>query len=354
MKVRVFGPDDGEQLERFLSLHERIYGGRPDYYPETASHRRIIGYYDGRSDYDVRLLLLEGDDGTPTGRVAVAACDHFDFVPFGFFECPDDSGAFEQLMERAADEARRLGASELRGPIDLNALHGWMFLEENASGERIIGDPYHEPYYPRLFREAGWEVGERQASGIVDEALHRTFVDELPDSLAAVEQEGLEIRNRNETDVEAHLPTIHRLVEDGYTAETNRYAPVDFEVFRASVSPILELVDDPESALFLFRGEAFVGFLLGYPNFVERLCGPGVAPTTRGRFATKSAAFDPAIQKGGGFRALSQRLAKHCDEVYGHRYAYRRLNLIGTYGHARMVLDRSEVTQRYATYRRDL
>ncbi len=348
--------EERESLDRFVQLRDAIYRHDYYYYPEMDTERRLLSYYARRPDYHFQLILAEEDSGREAARVLVGRCEALPFGFFGFFECPEDAGLFADLMNEAARLARGLGASELLGPIDLNGLHNWQFLTSSENEERWVGDPYHRPYYPQLFARSGWEVSDESTSGVINVGVQRSLLAALPQTLREMEASGMRLVRRNEISLEELLPKAWRLSLEVFTPEANRLIPVEFEVFRTQVEPVLRMFDDPYSTLGLFKGDDLIGYALCYANFIHRLCNPDgtKTPPRMDRpalvFAPKTVAVSPNYRGGVAWKAIFLTLIQQGLERFEGRGGWRRLNVNNK--SIRRFYPMGRITHRYAAFRK--
>ena len=86
VRIRRFRPADasGELLDRFIALRERSYADDFFFYSDGDLHRRLIEYYQRRSDYRFEMLLCEQQDGVDVARVIVGCARDLPWAFFGF------------------------------------------------------------------------------------------------------------------------------------------------------------------------------------------------------------------------------------------------------------------------------
>ena len=355
--IHRFAPQPGELLERFLALRESIYADDYFAYPETGAERMMLGYYAARRDYRFELLLAERA-GRDVARVLVGRNQSYEFAFFGFFECANDLDVFRALMENACGVARETGLSELRGPIELNALHGWCFLDASETGGRWIGDPYHRAYYPALFRAEGWPVADRSVSGVVHPSAHLSIRKMRGEAEEKVAQLGIKVYRLGEVPEERLLEDAWRLVCDTFTTADHRYVPIELPVFRAQTATVLAHLKDPASFLAMYRDDECVGFLLSYANFIDEVCnrdGRKVRPDDRALrtpFSMKTTAVSARYRKAGVWSALLSQYAEHAEQHYGHPTAWRRTNVRNA--PLARLRDNARITESYVTFHRAL
>ncbi len=334
MRLITFRPgDSAELLDRFLDLPE------PAYRPDRDVERQRFDYYGRRPDYRFELVLVE--DGRDVARSLVGRCDAFPWAFFGSFDC-DGALPFRVVTSAARESARRLGARELRGPIELNGMHGWQFVVRADSPERWVGDPWHRPGHPGLFREAGWEIGDESTSGVLPAFLVEGYAREYPAVAAEFAREGFELRRVAGLPVDDWLPSVWRLVREAFTPESHRFVPVEYEVFRAELAPFLGRLTDPDSILLARRGDEVVGFLVGHPNLSASV--PAATD-----FSARTVAVAGDLRGGAVWKMLFMTFTEAARLRYGARAGWRRVNRLHPKLHR--FVDSGRVTRAYATFR---
>jgi len=357
LSVHCFAPDPGERLERFLALRDAFYADDYFHYSEVGAERLMLDYYGSRRDYQIELLLVERA-GADVARVLVARNEAYPFGLFGFFECANDLEVFGALMDHACERARAQGSDTLRGPIELNALHGWSFLDSSETGGRWVGDPNHRPYYTALFRRRGWRVADRSVSGVVHPAAHQSILDMRGESSEQIAQLGIKAYLLDELPREKLVEDAWKLVRDSFTPSAHRYVPVELPVFRAQTDLLLTHLEAPESFIAMYREDECVGFLLSYANFIDRICnrdGRKVRPNDealRTPFSMKTAAVAAPYRRAGVWSALMSQYAEYAELRYGHPVAWRRTNVRN--GPLARLRENARITETYVTFGRTL
>lgn len=147
----------------FLRLPWRIYRGEPNWVPpllsavaRTLDPRRNPFYRHAES-----RLYLAWRGRRPVGRI-IATVDrlyneyHRDTMGFwGFFECEDDPEAARALLDRAADDLRARGMTQMMGPMNPSINGECGVLIKGFERPPVILMPYNPPYYPALIEGAG-------------------------------------------------------------------------------------------------------------------------------------------------------------------------------------------------------
>lgn len=153
----------GRDRRAFLRLPWRLYRGDSNWVPpllssvaRTLDPRRNPFYRQAES-----RLYLAWRGSRPVGRIAATVnrahndC-HGDKAGFwGFFETEDDPAIAAALLAAAAEDLRRRGMDEMRGPFNpsINAECG--VLIEGFGRPPSLMMPYNPPFYPRHIEAAG-------------------------------------------------------------------------------------------------------------------------------------------------------------------------------------------------------
>ena len=344
-------------LKRFLLLRDTLYHDDYYFYSESMRERNLLYTYAQRTDYRFELVLGTDNKGCDRARILVGGCDYYSWPFFGFFECPNDTTWFQGLMDEAENIAQEIGGGELRGPINLNPFHDWMFLLEKDSPERWMGDPYHFAYYPQLFFDNGWESFSEATSGIVSEQEHHELMAIYSDTFKRFYQEGFQIKTMEEVTLESIYPKIHEIIHKAFNPKYHHFAPITLHQLQEKTLTTLRLSDDPYSLLLVYRNEELKGFFFSLWNPIDYLCNPdGKKPTppaserSRLKFAVNTAAFSPEIQGTSAYKALLVLQSEHTYNYYGHPVAWGRTNV--EHPTTSKLLQQGDITHRYVAFRK--
>ncbi|MBM4041664.1 MAG: N-acetyltransferase [Planctomycetes bacterium] len=149
----------------FLRLPWRLYRGDPNWVPPLLSSaaRTLDPQRNPFYQHAESRLYLAWRGRRLVGRV-IATVDrnyndyHKDTMGFwGFFECEDDPEAAKALLDRAADDLRSRGMTQMMGPMNPSINGECGILTEGFDRPPVILMPYNPPYYPALIEQAGLE-----------------------------------------------------------------------------------------------------------------------------------------------------------------------------------------------------
>ena len=82
----------------------------------------------------------------------------------GFFESVDDEAAARQVLHAGAAWLRAQGASIVRGPVNYTTWNDYRLTLDATEPGWFVGEPYHPPYYPRLWTSAAFTIATRYGS----------------------------------------------------------------------------------------------------------------------------------------------------------------------------------------------
>lgn len=101
------------------------------------------------------------ENGTAVGRVGFYHNKEILYqgestAQLGLFECINNPQAVAVLFEKAREEARKIGAAWLLGPLNGTTWNRYRFLTDKGTEPPFLGEPTHPDYYPELWEEAGF------------------------------------------------------------------------------------------------------------------------------------------------------------------------------------------------------
>ncbi len=150
------------ELRDFVALPFRLHAGTPWIPPVKLERyaflsRRLNPYFRrGEAEYFVARR-----DGRVVGRITAQVDHEFnDFHDsrwgmFGFVEIEDDQALLDALLAAAGEWCRERGCERIVGPMDFRLNDESGVLIEGFELEPMIRQPWHPPYYQRLFEAAG-------------------------------------------------------------------------------------------------------------------------------------------------------------------------------------------------------
>ncbi|UCF30217.1 MAG: hypothetical protein JSV26_09100 [bacterium] len=152
-------------LKRWVSVPNGLYQGSPYYVPQLFSDQ--LTYFDRHKNpafeiCDVELFLAV-DNGRLVGRVCAivngleAEKLGYRRGRFGWFECVDDQGVADRLLDSVKNWCGDLGCTEMTGPQGFTDLDVEGLLIEGFDALPTISGSYNHPYYRKLLENYGFE-----------------------------------------------------------------------------------------------------------------------------------------------------------------------------------------------------
>jgi GNAT superfamily N-acetyltransferase len=267
----------------FIRMAYDVYRGDPRWVPPLERERRA--FLDRRAnpffEFGEVELFLARRDGRVVGRVAaVHDPRHNEFHGrrdgfFGLFECADDLGVAEALLDAAAAWLRGRGLDTLMGPVSFSTNNECGLLVEGFDSAPAVLMPYNPPYYPGLLESCGLvkakDLWAWEAPAQPPERVERV-------AAWVRGREEITVRPADLANPDAELA----LLKDFYTAiwaPNWGFVPMTDRELRHMYDTLRRVVK-PEGMLFCeVRGEP-VGVAVGLPDFNQALRAAG------GRLAT--------------------------------------------------------------------
>lgn len=184
-----------KRVEReFIDLPKRIYRDNPYWVcPFDSSIKAVFDPKKNKlfDDGEAIRWVARDERGECVGRIA-AFYDRLHAYGFeqptggcGFFEAIDDQVLADMLFDAARDWLKERGMEAMDGPINFGSRDAWWgLLVEGYEYQPLFENPYHLPYYKRLFENYGfknyfnqntylWDTQDDDVNGIVHERAHR-------------------------------------------------------------------------------------------------------------------------------------------------------------------------------------
>ncbi len=191
MGMRITQVTDKATTHQWMRLPWRIYAQDANWIPHLlqdvakvfdAGKNKLLK--EGKAE---RWLVVD-DGGTPIGRIAAFVNPKTAYTEkqptggIGFFECINDQGAADLLLDTARDWLQGQGMQAMDGPINLGDRNMfWGLLIKNFTDPPIYGTNYNPPYYKDLLENYGFQIWfnqlffKRSALTPVQPIFHRKY-----------------------------------------------------------------------------------------------------------------------------------------------------------------------------------
>lgn len=215
------------------------------------------------SDEDFTFFVVKRD-GKAIGRIVVhchnAANQRFGTrrASFGFFDCIQDLGVSEQLLNTVTEWASAKGFDELVGNFNLTAMQQ-CGVQTGGFGNSAFTDMIvNPPYIPKLLAANGFEPFFPMTTFEVDLTTASQPVSARPTSVG---QEYAPIRRR---DFKARMEEARQVLNDGF-AQNPMFVPLTQEEFRFQAGEMMAILDPRLSSILTEDGKP-IGVVICIPD----------------------------------------------------------------------------------------
>lgn len=254
--------DSGALRARFASVGMRCY---PPVHPGAPSPAMTLALLapDQPTRRRCTVNLFFGANGQPEARVAaminprLVDGDGHPYGLLGLFECDDDPELARTILAEACAWLAAQGCRTVRGPMVFSTWLDYRFVTADRGHGWIPGEPVHQPFYPRLWADAGFTVATRYGSYWMGEpeALIARFADKAAEAAAA----GFTLRAPRGGD----LPALHALSVEAF-AGAWMYAPIERDEFEELYTPERIAQGADSSYLALAPGGEPAGYMYNF------------------------------------------------------------------------------------------
>jgi GNAT superfamily N-acetyltransferase len=164
VEVLEISSGDKERINEFIDLPFRLYRNVPQWVPPFRSGMlKILTRAHPFFEHSEAAFYLASRRGRPVGRISVFenrrfnSCRNRREARFHHFECREDDGAAQALIQAAVDWARRRGLTRLQGPHGLSGMDGsGIQIEGYEHRATMTMMHYNQPYYRGFFERGGF------------------------------------------------------------------------------------------------------------------------------------------------------------------------------------------------------
>jgi len=261
----------------FLKLPWRLYRGDANWVPPLlmALRRQLDPARNPFFRHAEMRLYLAWRDGLPVGRIAATVNRrhnqfHHDAMGFwGYFETVNDPAVARALLDRAGDDLRGRGMTEMTGPFSPSINGECGVLVEGFDEPPFIMMPYNPPYYDSLIAQAGLQKAKDLLAFVSypgNVAADTNNIQRLERICAAIRKRHptLVVRPVNMRNFEADVLAIGHLSNEARQGNWGFVPMSDDEIL--AMAGDMKLIVDPEMVLIAeFDGKP-VGCVVNLPD----------------------------------------------------------------------------------------
>lgn len=237
-------------FQDWVAQHSRLYAGEKRVLPESLEDYRGLLEKPESFPQDKWIALSLYSEKELRARVLVVVSAYRpDVAKVGFIESDDAPLDFRFLWDEVERAAKGLGASRLKGPINLHFFvsYRWKMW---SKAKPFYGEPMQKPYYPELFRAVGMDQSKTWDTFRIRFWRSKRQYGEIRE--AKKPEHRLHIRGVDMTRFEEEMATIHRLFTETFH-EMPEFEPIPLETFkqlyagfRHIISPLFAFIIEHE------------------------------------------------------------------------------------------------------------
>ena len=210
------------------------------------------------------------------GRVSAFHMTGDEVGTIGFFECIDDYGVCERLLDSAVGWLRGRRISTIRGPINFDTWHSYRFVTSGFDTHPpFLLEPYNPPYYAKFWERYGFVESAHYVSNLHEDIP--ALAESLRRHYEKSEGAGYRFRPFETERFDQELRLFYDLSCEIFRDNWG-FRPIGFDEFAGMYQPSRKLLDP---GLIWFAEDSHggpVGFVFGLPD----LAGPVRAMRGRG------------------------------------------------------------------------
>jgi len=210
-------------------------------------------------------------DGKTKARVALYKNPYLNYQEkksfcIGNYESVEDFSISDALLNYVLQEAKKLGAEYLIGPMNGSTWDNYRFSVHHNHPNFFL-EPYHHLYYNQLFTQSGFEPIAKYFSSF-DNQL-RFDVPEMLKREKQLKELGMTIRNINLDDFENELKNLFEFNELAF--KTNfLYTPISWETFHKKYLETRKVINPEFVIIAEDEKKNILGFFFCVDDFFNR------------------------------------------------------------------------------------
>jgi len=222
------------------------------------------------SRYFTFTAFLCYSDNKVAARCAVTIYPDKEEAYLGFFDSEDNMEAVKTIMEAAENFARENGITKLTGPVDASFWIGYRMKSDKFDEERFFSEPYGKEYYPKLWKDVGYEISQVYVSNIYKK-LSRNEEDNKKyiKRYNFLTKKGYNIISPSKKDWDKAIGEVYTLLIKLYS-DFPVFSYITEEEFREMYKS-LKIILDFSTVKLGYKNGKLAGFFISIPDYKNRL-----------------------------------------------------------------------------------
>lgn len=260
------------EKKEFIAFQYEHYQNDPNFVPPLLMERNdfLNEKKNPWFEFGKAQLFLARRHGKIVGRISASEDPRYNEFHevkvgwFGLFECIDDLGVAQALVDTAERWVRARGLTQLLGPASFSSnSDGWATLIEGFESDPVLMMPYNPRYYPRLFEACGLTKAKDLWSWKIDVTVP------VPEKVGRIAEkvrnrEGLVIRQANMKNWDAEVKRIKEVYNSAWEKNWG-FVPMTDREFNHLAKDIKQILI-PELTLIAEINYEAVGFAITLPD----------------------------------------------------------------------------------------
>ncbi|MBR6401688.1 MAG: hypothetical protein IKS17_10815 [Firmicutes bacterium] len=246
-------------LKKFLALPAEIYGSAPN---RETEEKILNGTHILSGYFDIIPFAVLDENRRLVNRCILAHYKGEDKAYIGFFEALDNVPACRMLFASVESRAKSLGIKRLIGPYNCSLWLGSR-LKLDKFEDTYTGEPFNPHYYPKLWRESGFEIFEQYHSNIYK--IPDTHNEKCRRRLEFFKTCGYEFTHMTSRDYCRQLGEIYELLSRVYSGFPE-YRDITKAEFIALYTPLKKMLNLKRDLL-VYKDGKLAAFMIAFPDY---------------------------------------------------------------------------------------
>lgn len=260
-----------KEYEDFLAFPSRIHT-KKELMQKRSDEISLLKGTHTLSKYFSFTAFLCYRDKKVVARCAVTIYPEKEEAYLGFFDSENNIEAVKTMTEEAENFARKNGIKKLTGPVDASFWIGYRMKSDKFDEERFFSEPYGKDYYPKLWKEVGYEISEVYVSNIYKKLSKKEEDDEkYIKGYNFFTKKGYHIVSAEKKDWDRMISEVYTLLIKLYS-DFPVFSHITEEEFKEMYKSLKTILDFSMVKLGYKNGK-LVGFFISVPDYRNRLCG---------------------------------------------------------------------------------
>jgi len=225
---------------------------------EEASILKYVNNWEYIEYKDASAVVFINDDIKESKNEKIAF--------FGFIRFPNETESALWLFKKISEEAKKLGATRLVGPLNYSTWFSYRWMTEGWNKVRTWPEPNNERYMPEVVKQLGFTEYIKYFSSIIpvsNDEKHKKSKKKYENALS----EGFKFKRYKGRKIKSILNKIYKISTEVF-ADKPLYSPISRIMFKKIYVSSFKKID-PIVDLCLYKNKP-VGFSFFYENPYEK------------------------------------------------------------------------------------